>query len=124
MKPVISRASFVQRLIAKAINGFVFICIATGFQSIDGGGFPIFGLIGVVLAIAYMLFADGLKGRSIGKRIVRIRVINFQHSSPCTLTESFVRNAGGFGLLRIFTMLEDEIRSDADEFRGTIVVRE
>jgi uncharacterized RDD family membrane protein YckC len=59
--------------------------------------------IGLVPAILYLLFQDGLtNGQSWGKRIVETKVIDSRTGVPCTFGQSFVRNL----LLIIFSWID------------------
>jgi uncharacterized RDD family membrane protein YckC len=43
----------------------------------------------------YFLFKDGFAGQSIGKRIMKIQVLNSDTNKPCTFGQSFWRNLSG-----------------------------
>ena len=48
---------------------------------------------GVVAAVSYALFADGIgNGQSIGKRVSRTRVVDAVNGEPCSVTQSFIRH--------------------------------
>lgn len=81
------------------------------------------GLVfGAVAAFTYLLFADAWQGRSLGKRLVGLKVVDFQTGAACSPFESFVRNAAGLGLLRIFQVAEESANIEAGNYRGSIVV--
>lgn len=42
--------------------------------------------------ILYSLFRDGFSGRSIGKRICRLIVVDLESNSPCSMKKSALRN--------------------------------
>jgi uncharacterized RDD family membrane protein YckC len=52
-----------------------------------------FGFLGIIVALAYLLLADGFpRGQSLGKRVVNIAVIDRRTHQPCTYGQSFLRN--------------------------------
>ena len=73
---------------------------------IVGALFSIPTFVGPLAGLLYILIADGLQGgQSIGKRIVRIRVVSIERDdSPCDFRESALRNLP-FGLLVFFAMI-------------------
>lgn len=79
-------ASILNRVIARAID---FLIVFALFETIPRAGF--------FAGIAYLLIADGLfKGRSIGKRVVGLRVVFvdiFDDVKDCTFKESILRNS-------------------------------
>ena len=49
--------------------------------------------VGSILFLLYYLLADGLpNGQSLGKRLVKIAVVDDESGTPCTLAKSAVRN--------------------------------
>ena len=47
----------------------------------------------VIVSILYFVIGDGLlAGRSIGKRLTGLKVIETRHGGPCTLTQDFIRH--------------------------------
>ena len=78
-KPIV-----LSRLIGKAIDLILVIALAA---------VPLYPA-GPLAAFVYILICDGLKnGQSIGKRIVRIRVINTTTGKPAAFRDSIVRNS-------------------------------
>lgn len=54
---------------------------------------PLLGVVGSIVAVAYLLLADGLpRGQSVGKRVLDIAVIDQRTHKPCTYGQSFMRN--------------------------------
>ena len=47
--------------------------------------------VGWIVAAVYLLFRDGLGGRSVGKRLVGLKVVD-RSGQPCTAFRSFIRN--------------------------------
>jgi uncharacterized RDD family membrane protein YckC len=84
------------------------------------------GVAGFILAVAYLLLADGLpNGQSIGKRVLDIAVIDQRTRKPCTYFQSFVRNfllalLGIFDWIFIFGRKHQRL---GDLAASTIVVR-
>ena len=78
-----SNPLFLNRLIAKAID----LIIVIAFASIL---YP----AGPLAAFLYILICDGLKGgRSIGKRVVGLQVINKNSSHAADFKDSIIRNS-------------------------------
>lgn len=74
-----------------------FIVLVTG-RSIDELNVIGIALLMYPVILAYPLFRDGLPGGgSLGKRVLRMRVIDERTGSPCTYGHSFARNM--FGIL-------------------------
>lgn len=74
------------RTVAKILD---FIIIAAAAEMVPKAGF--FG------GLAYLLIADGLfDGRSLGKKLVGLRVVSADTLKPCTFKDSILRN-GIFG---------------------------
>ena len=90
--------------------------------------FPAFGLHGLwgVLAfcigVCYFLFADSMGGRSIGKRIFGLKVVDYRHGSACKPLQALIRNGAGIGKLRFFQELEEQNERDMGTFMGTVVI--
>jgi hypothetical protein len=77
------RAGLLLRTAAKAID---FILIASVVEIIPRAGF--------FAGLAYLLLGDGFfDGRSIGKKLIRIRVVSSGTNTPCTFKESILRNS-------------------------------
>ncbi len=50
-------------------------------------------LVAIAIGVTYFLFSDALpNGQSIGKKLLKIRVVNQETLLPCSLAESFLRN--------------------------------
>ena len=72
-----------NRLIGKAVDLVLVIALAS-----------ILYPAGPLAAFLYILICDGLKnGQSIGKRVVRIRVINTTTGKPADFKDSIIRNS-------------------------------
>lgn len=93
------------RLVAKLID------VVGGLVFLAAINYPLFvytpkavydpvGMISIALYFGYFLFKDAWGGQSLGKRIVRIKVIEKLSGQPCTAPKSFLRNF--FGALGIF----------------------
>ena len=108
------------RLFAQVVDTF----IALLFFSIS-----IFGdigiIIGTILALAYIWFADGLLfGRSVGKLITNTKVVIEKTKAPCSYLRSFARNfpltvLGLFDWVFIFGEKRQRL---GDLIAGTVVV--
>lgn len=84
------KASLLLRVFAKALD---FILFAAVTEMIPKAGF--------YAGLSYLLISDGLfDGRSIGKRLMGLRVVSTATGGPCFMRESILRNAPlGAGLL-------------------------
>jgi len=50
-------------------------------------------LVAVIIALIYFLFSDALpNGQSIGKKLLKIKVVNKETMQPCSLVQSLLRN--------------------------------
>jgi uncharacterized RDD family membrane protein YckC len=87
---------------------------------------PPVGLVGYLVAFAYLLLADGLpRGQSVGKRVFDIAVIDQRTRQPCTYGQSLLRNLllsflGIFDWIFIFGQMRQRL---GDKAARTIVVR-
>jgi uncharacterized RDD family membrane protein YckC len=90
MSDGIKKASLLLRVVAKAVD---YILIALATEMVPKAGF--YG------GLLYLLISDGLfDGRSVGKRLMGLRVVSSEHGGPCIMKESILRNAFlGAGLL-------------------------
>jgi RDD family len=49
---------------------------------------------GYYAGLAYLLLGDGFfDGRSIGKKLIRLKVVSAENAAPCTFKDSIVRNS-------------------------------
>jgi uncharacterized RDD family membrane protein YckC len=77
------KASLLLRLIAKAID---FIVIAIAVKLIPQ--------VGYLSGLLYMVISDGLfDGRSLGKKILRLKVVSIATGKPGSFRDSVIRNA-------------------------------
>jgi len=90
----ITKAKTLNRVIAKSID---FIIIGALLEAIPK--------IGYFAGLAYLLIGDGLfEGRSVGKRLMGLKVILYETGEFCTLRASVMRNftfVVGYILMRI-----------------------
>lgn len=78
----IKRAGLLLRSAAKTID---FIIVAAAAEIIPRAGF--------FAGLAYLLISDGLfDGRSLGKRLIGLRIISTATNEPCSVRESILRN--------------------------------
>jgi len=81
------RAGLLLRTAAKIID---FILIAAAMEIIPRAGY--------FAGLAYLLLADGFfDGRSIGKKLIKIRVVSTETNNACSFKDSILRNST-FGL--------------------------
>ncbi len=77
-----AKASILLRVIAKLVD-FIFIAVAIKTVS----------QVGYFAGLVYLLISDGLfDGRSLGKKIIRLRVISPETGTQATFRDSMVRN--------------------------------
>ena len=77
------RAGLLLRTAAKLLD---FILIAAVMEIIPRAGF--------YAGLAYLLLGDGFfDGRSIGKKLIKLKVISAKTDSPCTFRDSILRNS-------------------------------
>lgn len=80
-----------DRAIAVAFMGVGLIAARAGLEYVD--------MVGGSLAIAYFLLADGLPhGQSLGKKWVRLAVVDARSGKPCSYLQSIVRTLVNDGL--------------------------
>jgi uncharacterized RDD family membrane protein YckC len=77
------RAGLLVRTVAKILD---FIIVAAAAEIVPKAGF--------YAGLAYLLIGDGLfDGRSLGKKLVGLRVISAVSQKPCTIRDSIIRNS-------------------------------
>ncbi len=87
-------ADLVYRVLARAIDSVVFTMFC-------GVVYP----AGIFAGLLYLLIADGLmEGRSLGKRIIRLRVVSDIDGSPIGFRRAMIRNSP-FVLVSFFAVI-------------------
>lgn len=77
------RAGLLLRAVAKILD---FILIAAVTEIVPRAGF--------FAGLTYLLICDGLfDGRSLGKRLIGLRVVSTLTQGPCSIRESILRNS-------------------------------
>lgn len=88
------KAALLLRTIAKILD---FIIITAVAEVIPKAGF--------FAGLAYLLIGDGLfEGRSLGKKLIGLRVISADTNEPCAFRDSILRNSI-FGIGYLFYMI-------------------
>ncbi len=83
MSEEFKRAPLLLRTIAKILD---FIIIAAAAEIAPKAGF--------FAGLAYLLIGDGLfEGRSLGKKLIGLRVVSADTNTPCTFRDSILRNS-------------------------------
>ena len=83
-------ATLGERLLAQMLDVVIYCAIALVPALILNS---IGAVLGVIVALLYLLFQDGLKqGQSYGKRFTKTAVIDDQTGLSCSFWQSFVRN--------------------------------
>jgi uncharacterized RDD family membrane protein YckC len=92
-------ASIPRRLLAKLIDTWgillLIAILAMPLSSVSPELVKQVDVVLVVVWLAYFFFKDGLAGQSLGKRMMKIRVVNHDTNKPCTFGQSFWRNLAG-----------------------------
>lgn len=74
---------------------------------------------------AYFLLADALpNGQSLGKRLLKVRVVDYDSLRPCSLLQSFLRNimSAVFGILDAVLIFTQERKRAGDYLAKTVVI--
>ena len=90
------------------------------------------GLISLIIPTLYFLFKDGFKGRSLGKRVCGLMVIDIKRQKPCGFGRSALRSFIFYALSSVpivgifiepFAVLNDrDGRRLGDKAAGTVVI--
>ena len=89
------KANLLNRFLAKFIDFLVIGTLATIVKV------P----VGSLAALTYSLIADGFfDGRSLGKKLIGLRVINLKTGLPCSFSDSIMRNIP-IGLTVLFALI-------------------
>ena len=93
------RATWSRRILAQTIDiVLIIVIIAAGGENL--------ALITVPAAIIYLLCGSGLLGgRSVGKRLTGLKIIDARHGGACSPVQDFVRHRYLFFANPIFLML-------------------
>jgi uncharacterized RDD family membrane protein YckC len=95
MSEELKRAGLIVRTVAKILD---FIIIAAAAELVPKAGF--------FAGLAYLLIGDGLfDGRSLGKKLIGLKVVSANTHTPCTFRDSILRNSTfgiGYLLYKIF----------------------
>lgn len=83
MSEELKRAGLLVRTVAKILD---FIIIAAVVEIVPKAGF--------FAGLAYLLIGDGLfDGRSLGKKLIGLKVVSADTHKPCTFRDSILRNS-------------------------------
>lgn len=83
MSEELKRAGLLVRTVAKILD---FIIIAAVVEIVPKAGF--------FAGLAYLLIGDGLfDGRSLGKKLIGLKVVSSDTHKPCTFRDSILRNS-------------------------------
>lgn len=124
-------ASRFSRLMAYLINSSFFLLIffltifaATLSEKVSTNLENNIRQLGIFLAIVIYVLSDGLKnGQSLGKRILKITVIDKNTKKPCSYFKSFLRNIGYFLILPdIIPIFFKDKQRVSDKIANTIVI--
>jgi uncharacterized RDD family membrane protein YckC len=116
-------ASPPQRFMGQFLDALVAYAMIFAALALDSS--PLF-IVAWAFAILYILLADGLPGgQSLGKKLLRMRVIDEKSGRACTFGGSFLRNLmlaflGPIDWIFIFGRKHQRL---GDKAAGTIVVK-
>ncbi len=95
MSEELKRAGLLVRAVAKILD---FIIVLALGEIVPKAGF--------YAGLAYLLIGDGLfDGKSLGKKLVGLKVVSAVSQKPCTIRDSILRNGlfgVGYALTRVF----------------------
>jgi uncharacterized RDD family membrane protein YckC len=124
-----SLASIEARIAAKLIDFLLPLAIAflvsyASFIAMSAKSSDVVGNIALALCLVYWLFKDGFGGQGIGKRIMKIQVIEHATGSACSPPRSLIRAIPmGLGVIDCAFALGKDRRRLGDMAAGTSVIR-
>lgn len=118
-------ASLPKRIAARLIDIFgIVILVGIPLTKIGGdsqdGSFS--KTLFLVVFWAYFLFSDGIFGQGVGKRVMKIKVVNFGTNKSCSFAQSFWRNLSGVLIIDWFLALGKKQMRLGDMIANTQVV--
>lgn len=82
MEKILKQGDLIFRFLAKLIDLLIVLALTN-----------LFAQAGIYIGIFYLLISDGFfKGRSIGKKLLRLKVINLQRNTHADFRDSILRN--------------------------------
>jgi|FreactcultuFSWF8_1027224.scaffolds.fasta_scaffold00444_11 uncharacterized RDD family membrane protein YckC len=116
-----------RRLTAHILDMFVTIVglfvVTIAMEKLSPAGRDTNSMICVSLAVLYLLFKDGIGGRSIGKLMMDMKVVSYKDGRACGLLQSAVRNVSSLlGILDSIFALGKQRRRLGDLLAGTQVI--
>lgn len=119
-------ASLSDRLLAQVLDtALVLLLLPLALFLSDSVGRGV-GSVANAAPVLYLLLADGLPGgQSIGKRIVRIAVVDAKKDIPCNLFRSFLRNVTPFflGVIDWVFIFGEKRQRLGDKLANTVVIK-
>ena len=87
-------ASRWERWAGQFLDALIYVAIfVAGFLASALLNVEILSILGIIAAILYVLFQDGLaNGQSLGKKLMRTSVIDSNTANSCSFGQSFLRN--------------------------------
>lgn len=122
---------FVAILIDSIIGWILaFICTQAAISSAQNGMLPlILGFVWVVFIFAYYIYLEGSRGQTIGKMVVKIKVVT-EDGGKISMKQAFIRNVlriidgiGGYLLGAILIWRSDKKQRLGDSIAKTVVVK-
>lgn len=122
-----SLASISARIVAQIIDSIVAALILFVPVFILKDEVEDLFLIILIAYLGYLLFQDALpNGQSIGKRVMKLSVVNIKTGKPCSFIGSAVRNAFllFFGIIDLLLILSRYKQRLGDKVASTVVIKE
>lgn len=113
-------AKFIDGVIAY-LGGYSLMMLTSNLIT-DGGLVPFIPMYAFI--IIYSFFADGMfDGQSVGKKLMKLRVVGFETDEPGSYMQSFLRNITGFlWIFDYLPLLKGDKRRAGDYLAKTKVV--
>ena len=127
-KPHVPLASPRERLRARFLDGLILVPIWILLDAAAPGDRTLLTIVLIIvvpLVVSYLLLADALpRGQSIGKRIMKLSVVDATTGQPCTVWQSFVRNVFFLvlGIIDWAFILENGRQRLGDKVANTLVI--
>ncbi len=93
------------------------------FRRAHSTGYDLVTPLAMLLAIAYSLGADALKGQSLGKRLMKIVVVDERSYLNCSLLQSIARNLSLSFLTLLDFIFFGSRKRLGDMFANIVVLR-
>jgi len=131
-------ASFIDSFIVTAVSGgityaiiFISGSLVNSYGGMDGAiTTSIAQIPAILLGPAYFIYFTGSSGQTLGKKIVKIKVVKKSSTAPPSYTSAFLREVVGkmisavvLGLGYLWVIGDKEKQAWHDKIAGTVVIR-